>query len=175
MLWNLAQPLKKPVPSHLKIINHLISNLFTAEDRRLKKALEILCKKNEEAYGKQLDGFLFQGDFYTPAGIAKHPKFKKVLHFSLNEEMSFYYSDFKCIERDKERIQQMLVKLVGKAETLQMMRDTLPDCLATMLPALNEYNRQGDVGCTLENQRDRDQLKQILPKIEMYSVTRLIY
>lgn len=163
--------------SMFKVIQHLTTNLFAAEHRRLDKTVANLIRRNNELLASSASGFLYYGEYYTAQGFQTSPGAPKVtLHDSLSEEIKWHLKDSQQITEDQAMISQIIFKLASPAESLQEMRDTLPDCLSQMIPALASLPRHNEVGYTLRADiRGSRQFNDLLPKIEMYSAARLLY
>ena len=157
-------------------INHIIKELFVAEERRLDKAIVHLEELNSSKQFKTLDGFMINGIHYRPS-TRKTPtvRDKAVLHFDLWEKGDLFIKDRKLIDDNKQSIRQALVNALEPAKTLQDYRDSLPECLVFALPQLQAMSRTREEGCLIEDQRKRDQFHKAKPLMEMLSVTRLIY
>jgi hypothetical protein len=165
--------------SNLQEVIALISkSLFQAEKRRLAGVIVDLDKQNNEIKHTGQQGFLFNGALYRPhnASTIKVGPGIPTLDFSLNKQMNDYLKDAKEIELDEKQIQQILFKLIYKAETLQHLRDTLPECLVALVPDLSGMVRNCPEAFLLEgDERGMAQFKKLKPKIEFYSATRLLY
>lgn len=167
----------KPGSSMFKLIKHLLSELFVAEKRRLDKAVADLIRENNELCGVQAAGFLHYGEYYTAEGFQTMTAGGKVtLHNSLTDKIDWHIKDAKIVADDERLIGQIVFKLIDPCETLQDMRDSLPDCLATMIPELAKLPRHNEQGWSLrQDVRASRQFEKLLPKIEMYSAARLLY
>ncbi len=174
---NLEFGMPNPGSSMFKLIKHLLSELFVAEKRRLDKAVADLIRENNELSGVQAAGFLYYGEYYTAQGFQTVTAGGKVtLHDSLTDKIEWHLKDAKIIADDEQLIGQIVFKLTDPCETLQDMRDSLPDCLATMIPALAKLPRHNEQGWSLRQDiRASRQFEKLLPKIEMYSAARLLY
>ena len=166
-----------PGSSMFTLIKHLLSELFVAEKRRLDKTVADLIRQNNEVLGVQAAGFLYYGEYYTAQGFQTTQAANKViLDESLTEKIEWHIKDAKTVADDERLIGQIIFKLADPCETLQDMRDSLPDCLATMIPALANLPRHNEQGWSLRQDiRASRQFENILPKIEMYSAARLLY
>jgi hypothetical protein len=166
--------------SYFQLIQKFLTDLFVAEKRRLDKSIADLIQDNNEAKGVQAAGFLFYGEYYTAQGFMTMPGTggagKEILHDSLNKRMEWHVKSAQTVAHDERLIGQIVFKLLGPCETLQDMRDTLPDCLAEMIPALKNLPRINDAGYSLRGDtRGEAQFQQWLPKIEFYAAARLMY
>lgn len=99
------------------------------------------------------------------------------LAFELLTEANEFLNDVKKVELDKEQIKQVLFKLLYPTTTLQEIRDALPDCLVPLAPDISKLSRQTDdpTWFIRNDERALKQYRKILPKIEMYAMSRLIY
>jgi hypothetical protein len=163
--------------SMFTLIQHLLTELFIAEKRRLDKSVAALIRQNNELSGVQAAGFLYYGEYYTAEGFRTFSAGNKItLHDSLTDKIKWHLKDAKTVADDERLIGQVIFRLIGPCETLQDMRDSLPDCLAAMIPELAKRPRHNQQGWSLrQDTRGSRQFEKILPKIEMYSAARLLY
>ncbi len=163
--------------SMYKLITHLLKELFVAEKRRLDKNVADLIRKNNELLGVQHAGFLYYGEYYTATGFKNMASKEKVtLHDSLTDKIKWHIQDSKTIADDERLIGQIIFKITDPCTTLQDIRDSLPECLATMIPALAKLPRHNIEGWSIrQDTRATRQFNKLLPKIEMYSAARLLY
>lgn len=166
-----------PGSSTFKLIKYLLSELFVAEKRRLDKTVADLIRENNELSGVQAAGFLYYGEYYTAQGFQTTIAGGKItLHDNLTDKIKWHLKDAKIVADDERLIGQIIFKLIDPCETLQDMRDSLPDCLASMIPALANLPRHNEQGWSLrQDVRASRQFEKLLPKIEMYSAARLLY
>lgn len=164
-------------------IDAISKQLFAAENRRIDKMVEGLNRKNSAIKKKALFGFMHLGQRYVPesckaqaAALRKQPM--PTLAFELLEEANGFLVDVRKVELDKEQIKQVLFKLLYPAQTLQEIRDALPDCLVPLAPNnISKLNRHTDdpTWFIRNDERALKQYRKMLPKIEMYAVSRMIY
>lgn len=163
-----------------KFIDQLMSLLFASENRRLTSWIDKLCEQNQEARGDKPVGFLFNGVFYRPSNIRGHIPVKRSLHLSLAPQMESYLKDKALLDEDKAFISQTVFALLGPCTSDQDIRDTLPECLIQVLSAggssIGRLERTRPAGFTLTgNERAWRQYQKVLPKMEEYTATRLIF
>lgn len=159
-----------------QVVDDLVEKLFEAERRRLKKIVSSIVKENNEIWGVPNDGFLFAGRFYTEKDISHRGASKISLHSALEKKMTEYHKDENEIANDGAMFQQNLFKAFEKSLNTQMLRDTLPDCISDFIPELKAYQRINPIGYSLEPiGRDYRQFLKVVPKIEFYAATRLLY
>jgi hypothetical protein len=161
-------------------INALIITLFEPENRRLKGMINELNTSNKRLKTTKVDGFLYGGKLYLPTGVPTMVfaagQSKHTLDFSLNGEMERWLKDSKVINDDASMIKQTLWKLLKPCQTDIHVRNALPECLVTLIPGLKVHPRTSEAGYTiLEDTRAWRQFQKYLPKMELYSITRLLY
>ena len=174
--------------SFYKLIQQMLKELFVAEDRRLKKSIaDILAAHNEVTKQPGNTGFLFNGEYYTVAGSLAAPsgagswanrhsfEAKEGLHESLTKKMEQHLKSASQVALDERAIGMMFYKLLDPCETLQDMRDSLPDCVANEISTLKVLKRERPPGWVLDNADSHAQFQELLPKIEFYWAARLMY
>lgn len=163
--------------SMYKLIRFLQQELFVAEKRRLDKTVADIIRANNREKGVSAAGFLHMGEYYTASGFQQVGNAQKYpLEQSLVDRMDAHLKDAETVAIDEQQIGQIIFKLLDPCETLQAVRDTLPECLATIIPALNPLTRMNEPGDSLRHDtRASKQFEKLLPKIEMYAACRLIY
>lgn len=163
-------------------VKYIIDVLFQADDRRIAAAVQRLNTQNSEIRKKNYHGFMHHGiRFIDPryksvqAQLAKQPL--PTLSLQLMDELRQFDIDRLRIDTDKSRIRQALVPLIVNSQDLQDIRDSIPDCVASLVPQLSVLQRQRQ-SITTHIQSDKFALKafeKALPLMEEYSVTALIY
>lgn len=172
-------------PAHAGI-DEITKVLFEAERRRIAKDIEKLITDNDEAWGLKSDGFLYGGQFYTAKeGMSQGGMRKISLHYNLSDRMEQFEKEQRTIESDATQITQNLVKVWDTCERdlsqpfIYNLRDNIPDCIVPLLSILRGLKRSRPIGSifdqTKEGQRNYNQYMKIVPKIEYYFATRLLY
>lgn len=164
--------------SYFKLIQLLLSELFVGEKRRLAKSVTDLINANNELKGEQAAGFLYMGEYYTAEGfrVMGAGTKKLTLHDSLTQKADWHIRSAQKVADEERLIGQIIFKLLMPCQTLQEMRDTLPDFLAEIIPALKKLPRHNDVGFSLrDDTRGSRQFEKLLPRMEFYAAARLIY
>lgn len=151
------------------------AKLFNPDLSRLRTWIDRLVKLNQEEMGEDLAGFLFNGQWYRHSSLGKGKYVKKPLAYGLTAEMESYLEDEKIILMDKKLIHQAVYLRVMNCMTLQDVRDALPDCLTELFPELARLERIRNEQFFVNNLSDLRQWSKILPKIEQYSVARLMF
>lgn len=163
-------------------VAHIIDCLFAADDRRLENSVRALNTQNSEIKNKAFHGFIHLGiRFIDPrykllsVSLAKHPL--PTLSLSLTKELKAFDTDRLKIEQDKAKIRQALVPLMINAVEMQDARDSVPDCVAALVPQFSVLPRMREC-ITTHIRSDQFALKayeKALPLMEQYSVGALIY
>ena len=164
----------------IKVVGAILFQLVATEKRRLEREINRIVAENKEHIRSSADWFLYQGKVYTstaatllPGGAGGFPQ----LAMALNREMEAYIRDQKEVEQDQTMIKQILVTLLQGCGSSQEIRDTLPSFL---LPLTPDYIKQ--LGARFaegffapKHERFVSQYQRMLPKMEFYSATRLLY
>jgi hypothetical protein len=161
-----------------------IEALFEAEDRRLKKIKDKLVEDNNKLNDTDYICFVFNGDYYVHSSrVFFNPGYAPsvsspttCLHLSLTNRMREYITDKKTVDSDRHQIAQILYRILRTLDSIQQYRNAMPECIVSLVPSLSSLQRTAD---QLEyfngDERLIRQYNSLLPKIEMYSVTRFIY
>jgi hypothetical protein len=166
-----------PLANTHEVIKRIMSGLFSAEERRLASAKERILISNKEFYrDKPHDGFMYLGMPYDIQGLPRGPRVRVSLHRKLHDEMDTLLKDQQQVEMDHKIIGQLLGSLLLPCSSLQDIRDALPNCVVDTLDELKALSRTRPVAFTIQdNERLTRQFEKILPRIEFYSTTRLLY
>lgn len=162
-----------------QLIDFISGELFKAEDRRLAGVVNDLSRSNRETLGTHCFNFMYGGKVYMPTNaptISTGPGSSVGLAFSLTNQMEAFLKDKANIDRDRKLIEQMIFKLIYQCCNEQEVRDALPDCLVSVVPSLSKLPRKLDQKFIIRHdERTLRQFEAILPKMEFYSVMRLMY
>lgn len=160
-------------------INGIITTLKERTDYHFRlKTIEMIDKNHKlEGTLQTLHGFYFRGQLYHKfaAGIpTKGTRFGS-LHLSLIPEMD----DMLKLRRNEEfefvRIKNGLAVLLARATTQQDIRDSIPNCLADIIPNLKNLPRIREEAFLLNKQSNHyRQYMVIKPIIEYYCALRLL-
>lgn len=165
-----------PRGSYKAVIDTIVKDLFSAEDRRLGQQIGNIIKQNNEALGMGLDGFLWDGDWYTAPGTPPSRADRKGLHLSLDAVMRAHKLDSDMVQNDKHLVSQMIFKVMKASQSPQTLRDSLPNCVVKLLPGLRDIPRIDEPGvCFPPGSRDRKQFDTIAPKLDQYAAGKLFY
>lgn len=166
-----------PMLNTYQVVNAITACLFQAEDRRLQKWLnEIVTANYRENRLSQPVGFIYGGAYYRPDWQGAGKFQKRALHSSLWDQMDAWIKDKTVITDDRQMISQSLFSLIETCDTDQGIRDALPECLVSCIEPYRTMKRDQEEAWTLKrSERQYRQYQKLLPKIEMYAVSMLIY
>uniref|UniRef100_A0AB39ACL1 Uncharacterized protein n=1 Tax=Erwinia phage Fifi051 TaxID=3238787 RepID=A0AB39ACL1_9CAUD len=156
-------------------IQDLMAAMFEAERRRLQANIDRLVDQHREITGSSPTGFMYNGVLF------RHSKTKTIerlpmLAWSLNDEMNRHLKDEAQIMLDCQQISQIIFKLLSRATCDQEARDLLPDCVVSLIPKFSQLRRSRSVEEAIEDDpRLVRQYQKMLPKIQIYVVSRLMY
>lgn len=159
----------------------VIEYLFSHENGRLAGQIGILAKDNDKLCKERgegaYNGFIFDGVAYRDPNAAEHFSILPGLDFSLNDRMEVLLQQKQEMDRDIQSIRQAIFVLLEPAVSDQQARDTLPDCLGTVISGFLSPvpDRIDPPGCTVSSPRARRQFEKTLPLIEQYAATKLIF
>lgn len=165
--------------NHTNLINKLMVSLFAAEERRLAAFIIELNDRNKVAQNASIDGFLYNGKAYMPSSgqlvIPSKGEAKPTLHCDLQDEMETWVKDMKSIHDDSLLVRQMLFRILQPCRSETEIRDALPECLVSMA-GLPHHPRCENAGFTLRgDHRAMRQFAKLMDKIQVYSVTGMLY
>lgn len=162
----------------LEFIDLLMGKLFEAEQRRIDRSVEELDRQNREVKGHKTYGFIHQGRVFMPQNNPNIPdhRGRESLAFPLHKQGNMLVQDLRAVSDDKQMIEQLVYLLIKDCETVQSVRDTLPESLVGLSDELAQYTRLSQEGYTLDgNERAQRQFAKLKDKIDFYTATRLIY
>lgn len=174
----------KPIPINesnmtFKVLHGLMDQLFEPEKRRLQACLDRIIDQHEESQSaKGFLSFMYGGKTYQHSRCGAAFKNLPSLAWNLNDQMDAYLKDGRNTTQDRDLIHQAIFKCVYGWNDVQDFRNRLPEVIVPVYwlnkaaPARTVPFEEAT--CHL-NERDKRQFSKILPKIELYSMARLIY
>ena len=162
---------------NFQYISRLSGALFLAEDRRYAQQIDRLFKDNRQIVPRHGDGFSYGGDIFKPIEVTHRGKLRFTpLDESLVPEMQEILRDRTQVTEERQFVDQILYKLLYDCQDNQDCRNALPECLHNILPELNQLSRTQPEAYTIrDDERIWAQYQKILPQIQFYSATRLLY
>lgn len=160
-----------------EIIDDIVKVLFEPDARRITAWVDRIIAKNEECLGKEnIHCFIYNGDLYRQSNVRGFIQYRPALDYSLWDEMDRLDKDRRQIELDRSFCKQAMVMLLENCTDLQQIRDALPDCIGEAMPVLAQLERNRPPLYTIAgNPRAQRQVAKIMPKLEMYSVARMLF
>lgn len=157
------------------IVNTITSRLFSIDRKRVEKLTEELNTKNCLVRGETAPGFIYMGKSYIVGRVASRQPLP-TLSLHLLKEGEEFLRIANTLNHDEERVRQLLVQLLYGFETVQDVRDLLPETLVVMFPDLKKLPRTREPAWTLMGKpSSMREYQKLLPKIEMYSISKLLY
>lgn len=162
------------MPTYM-LISNIQDKLFKAEKDRIHKLKIELHNKNDAAIGTRSHGFIYRGERFYVYRASQRVALPSIV-FALNKEATSFYNEYSTQVREEERTRQLLVQLFNGCITTQDFRDALPETLVVLVPEFKELPRHKEPAWTIQdNPRALREYNKLLPRIEMYSVTSMIY
>lgn len=161
----------------MDLVNKLTSYLRAPEDRRIKTNVDRLVSLNQEITRSPYMGFYYRGMAYrhseAPPGQMPYPEISPELY----NEADAHILSVQGVSDDIQAIRQSILALVRTCLDLQDIRDALPECLVQAVGSeLTKLKRTRDPAWSLErDSRAYRQYLKILPKIEFFAASRLMY
>lgn len=164
-------------------IDKICERLFSAEKRRLDKRTEDLMEKNDVQRGKPSHGFIHMGKLYVPENMRRvnaamrRKATTPPLAITLIDEAKSFIHDASTVERDEKEIRQLLFLLLSNCSNEQDIRNSLPECVVNLMPELRHLNRTLINPCYYiqSDWRAVRLYDKVLPRIEMYAMSHLLY
>ena len=165
-----------PKESSFRIISDIIRNLFNPESDRLDREVAEICRQNRFRTRTEDQGIIFNGTTYLPTTVPRRGATKAHLDPALYDRMDLYLKDRDIIAFDLGQCKQILFNLLDPCESFQDMRDALPNCLSETLPELKTLDRVKPEAWTIKDDPRAMRLyEKLLPKLELYSVSKLFF
>lgn len=162
------------------LIQGIIAQLFVAEERRIKSDLHDIIVENNKLRGCLSNRIMHEGNSYVSDKLSPAQVNTKTgtppTHDDIVPKMEAYVRDVEKLALDKRQIAMVIYRLTDKCESLQELRNALPECMVPMIRALAEFQRTAEPGDNLKDDpRIHKQIMEIMPTIKFYSAARLMY
>lgn len=167
---------RPPIHPYLPLIPPLMESLMGVERARLKKEKSKLVKKNHLLGGSEV-GFYYLDMRFADADqrFQEGTPLPYVLG-ALIEDASDLYAEVRRVEADEQKLRQALSVVVPKCNTLQEVRDVLPEIFIREVPQLRALERQREPGFILEEYPMlKPQFMKALEIADYYTVNKLIF
>lgn len=157
------------------VIMDRLKGLFEPEKRRLQDMQDRLVARNQEIVRTNDQGFLYQGDVYYRSKATMHSRLP-ALAWELCPDMEKLVRERRLFDQEYAIIKQTIVRLLDGSRTTQDQRNAMPECLVSMVPEFNQYERTRTVEeCIGDNDMLLRQYQKALTLIQVFSVTRMLY
>lgn len=159
----------------VQLIDSIVVKLLDPDYRSIQHEITSMIEKNNAALGLAAEGFLFRGSYYTNLDPKLQSKGQRTtLHIRLVPEFMGTIKRRADFDYDRQQIRQVLVLLVQGAKSEQDVRDTLPECLADLLPFPPLARTRPEAFTIVGDERAMRQYLKVRDKIMYYSALRLI-
>lgn len=156
-------------------LDQIVEALFEPEVRRLDSRVIELDRMNREIKGYTAPGFRHAGDVFVPMGM-KQPPILPSLAFQLSREAASFITDQKQVEDDRDLIRQILYLVTKDCETVQGIRDALPESIVDLSDQLKKLDRTNVDGYTVQHdERMSRQYQMMRDRIDVYWAARMLY
>jgi hypothetical protein len=127
------------------LIDPVLVKIFTEEKQYLDGLFNDIIERNQ-AKGGSMNAFRYNGSSYTNTSIKDTRNDIRELHPDLHAEFDTYLESLLQLQKDTNRIKNMLSTVMRKCAHPQDFRDVLPDALSCDIPELSELDRIRDEG-----------------------------
>jgi len=167
---------RSPIHPYLPLIPPLMESLMGVEKNRLKKAKAELVKKNHGLGGEELGFYYLDMRFSIADQRFQNGQTLPYVLPALNEEASELYEEIRKVEHDEQKLRQSLSVVVPKCNTLQEVRDVLPEIFIREVPQLRALERLREPGFILEEYPMlKPQFMKAMEIADYYTVNKLIF
>lgn len=153
---------------------NLSQALFAHEHKRLQKLRGSFVDEHNKLTGHRDETLVYQGEFFN-----KQPGWhvqRSTPDPSLFPAMDRYRKDKAKIEDDQTQVRQFLTRLLQSCENLPDVRDALPELLVNLNSQFQSWSRtRPEAWPILDDPAAFRQYQKILPKIEFYAASKLLY
>lgn len=167
-----------------KLIENIINKLFEPDNKRIDNLIADLTNRNNAIQKIISYGFIHMGNTYiseTNKTMFRINSINKenptpIIAAQLMPEANLLLTDILNSQSDASRIRQILYKLINEACTIQEIRDALPECIVGLISQFVSMQREAEPAWSIQHDpRALRQYEALLPKIEMYAMSKLIY
>ncbi len=158
-------------------LESIMTALFKHELQSIDNMIEHLNNLNCIEKKTVAHGFMYQGIRYVaPSANGVYKKHLPNLAFTLSNECAKFIARKNKLDVDMIHIRQLFIYMLAQCANSQEIRDTLPDCVAQLTPAKSLPRVMQDNTYLFKHDRfGLEEYERLLPKIQMYSVSNLLY
>jgi hypothetical protein len=160
-----------------EVINQLVNDLFAHEIQYINQTFEKLVIENQ-SLGGTMNVFLYDGEYrsHLPHHLVKGVKNVREVQPTLYPAMQKHLERVRAYERDKRFVLNAFSVVGQKCNSIQDMRDVLPEPLVAEVPSLKRMERMREEGWLLfDNPLLLRQFREAVEIVLYYKVNRLIY
>lgn len=154
----------------------LVDALFSAEHEHLQKTADELVEANNALQGGAYSGIIKNAQTIMHSNVRGSFATTK-LHASLTDSVLTYLNNSAMHLRDRSRVMQIMFPWLVNANSVQEIRDAIPDCWAALVPVFTVIPRVNSLA-QLANAippMHSAQFDEIQPLIQFYAASHLIF
>lgn len=156
------------------LIDPVLIKIFTEEREYLDRIFNDIIERNQ-AKGGSMNAFRYNGSSYTNTSIKDTRNDIRELDRDLHAEFDTYLESMLQLQKDTNRIKNMLSTVMRKCARPQDFRDVLPDALSCDIPELSNMDRIRDEGWVFrEEPMKLQQFQAVMDLAINYIARRLI-
>lgn len=160
------------------IMQAVVARLYEPETRRLNNMVTQLVARNCEVRKIESACFMHNGEIFLANDMAMPPAGQRpYLDFSLRDEVAEYVSIRDKSAHNKQRIGQLITKLIEPCESLADIRNVLPECLVGICRDMfGEFDRTNEPAYNaVGNPRVQREYAKMLPVISTLAMGHMLY
>lgn len=153
----MTQPQPKPPSLQSEVITQIFAAIGEGDRKYISEFIDDLGAQNASLdinahISDAWAGFLYGMQYFTNLSPKAARFYKKIpLDPSLYDKGKELVAATKELERDTMRLKQGLILLLRDCESMQDIRDALPNAARMVVPELNQYERTREVAYTLRD------------------------
>ena len=165
----------------MALVNPILEVFLEKEKERLVGVLKALVLRNSELHGTQVVtsryGFYYKGARFTNFTV---PQLRGItlteVHPDCIEEVDYYIACMKDVEAGHKRIKMGLAVIMNRCQSIQDLRDALPEALVSMLPNLRSLARNKPEAWVIQESPELTQeFNSVIALINHFQINRLIF
>lgn len=154
----------------------LVDALFSAEHEHLQKTANALVEANNALQGGAYSGIIKNAQTIMHSKVRGSFATTK-LHASLTDGVLTYLNNSAMHLRDRSRVSQVMFPWLVNANSVQEIRDGIPDCWAALVPVFTAVPRVTPLSHLVNavSPMHSAQFDEIQPLIQFYAASHLIF
>lgn len=150
--------------TYVDVINSVLTHLFAFETERHQRCIDKIAMEHNLGWTT----FMHRAQTFRPTK-AQPGQPRRALPEAAWPDMEKFLRDKDQVEQDSKKFWQILFSMINPCNTLQDVRDTLPDFIVEMVPQLVNHPRLRDEAFTLDEPRTKRQYDKLREKMELYA------